>query len=65
VHESKFDDVVAKLAAKAKEQKVGSGLDSGVTHGPINNKMQYDRVAELLDDAIANGAKGNWPLWIP
>lgn len=58
VHESKFDEVVDKLVSKAKEHKVGSGLDDGVTHGPINNKMQFDRVSELLDDAIKGGAKG-------
>lgn len=47
-----------RLAELAQKAKVGNGLDEGVEFGPINNKMQYDRVKELLSDAIANGAKG-------
>lgn len=47
-----------RLAELAQKAKVGDGLEEGVEFGPINNKMQYDRVRELLSDAIAHGAKG-------
>jgi acyl-CoA reductase-like NAD-dependent aldehyde dehydrogenase len=46
----------SKQAAAAK-MVVGDGLAEGTTMGPLNNKMQYDRVIELMDDAKANGAK--------
>jgi acyl-CoA reductase-like NAD-dependent aldehyde dehydrogenase len=55
--ESIYDDVVDALAAKAASVKVGHGLEEGVELGPINNAPQYERVKELVADAIAGGAK--------
>jgi acyl-CoA reductase-like NAD-dependent aldehyde dehydrogenase len=55
--ESLYDDVVDALAAKAASVKVGSGLEEGVELGPINNAPQFDRVKELVSDALAAGAK--------
>ena len=48
--------IVERMAAKAKAQKVGDGFEEGVDLGPINNKMQYDRVKDLVAEAIAGGA---------
>jgi acyl-CoA reductase-like NAD-dependent aldehyde dehydrogenase len=55
--ESLYDDVVEALAAKAASVKVGHGLEEGVELGPINNAPQFERVKELVADAIAGGAK--------
>eukprot|EP00465_Bigelowiella_longifila_P014262 CAMPEP_0185271870 /NCGR_PEP_ID=MMETSP1359-20130426/45818_1 /TAXON_ID=552665 /ORGANISM="Bigelowiella longifila, Strain CCMP242" /LENGTH=56 /DNA_ID=CAMNT_0027863961 /DNA_START=26 /DNA_END=193 /DNA_ORIENTATION=- len=41
VHEKVFDPLVEALVAHAKNVTVGDGLMKGVTHGPLNNKMQY------------------------
>jgi acyl-CoA reductase-like NAD-dependent aldehyde dehydrogenase len=57
VPEALYSDVVDALAAKAKDVKVGDGMAEGTKLGPINNKPQYDRVSELVADAIASGAK--------
>ena len=56
VPERLHDEIAEALAAKAKEVKVGEGTTDGVQLGPINNKPQYDRVSELVADAIAGGA---------
>ena len=43
------------LAAKAAATKVGDGMDPENTMGPIQNKPQYDRVSELVAEALAGG----------
>jgi acyl-CoA reductase-like NAD-dependent aldehyde dehydrogenase len=48
--------VVEALAAKARSVKVGNGLDVGTELGPINNKPQFERVKDLVAEAIADGA---------
>jgi acyl-CoA reductase-like NAD-dependent aldehyde dehydrogenase len=48
--------VVDALAVKAREVKVGNGLDDGVEMGPINNKPQFDRVKGLVAEALDGGA---------
>ncbi|WP_433232195.1 aldehyde dehydrogenase family protein [Actinomadura formosensis] len=57
VPEALYDDVVDALAERAKAAKVGNGMDEGVQYGPINNRPQYERVSELVADAIAGGAR--------
>jgi acyl-CoA reductase-like NAD-dependent aldehyde dehydrogenase len=57
VPEALYGDVVEALAAKAREAKVGDGMTEGVQYGPINNKPQYERVSELVADALAGGAR--------
>jgi acyl-CoA reductase-like NAD-dependent aldehyde dehydrogenase len=56
VPERIYDEVAEALAAKAREVKVGDGTSEGVQLGPINNKPQYERVSELVADAISGGA---------
>jgi acyl-CoA reductase-like NAD-dependent aldehyde dehydrogenase len=57
VHEDLYSDLSTRLAEIAKNVKVGDGLDPASQLGPINNKMQFDRVCELVDDARKHGAK--------
>jgi succinate-semialdehyde dehydrogenase/glutarate-semialdehyde dehydrogenase len=46
-----------KLAAKLGDMKIGRGTEEGVTVGPLVNEDQLNKVAELVDDAVAKGAK--------
>lgn len=55
VHESIYDGLRDRLAAIAKAVKVGDGTEQGTVLGPIQNKRQYERVMNLLDDAKQNG----------
>eukprot|EP00930_Biecheleria_cincta_P077454 TRINITY_DN64751_c0_g1_i1.p1 TRINITY_DN64751_c0_g1~~TRINITY_DN64751_c0_g1_i1.p1 ORF type:complete len:492 (-),score=98.18 TRINITY_DN64751_c0_g1_i1:306-1751(-) len=57
VPESMQDEFVKELAAEAARAKVGNGFEKDVQYGPINNKMQYDKVCELVEDAKKAGAK--------
>jgi acyl-CoA reductase-like NAD-dependent aldehyde dehydrogenase len=52
-----YDDIVEALAAQARSAKVGDGSQEGVQLGPVNNKPQFDRVSELVADALASGGK--------
>ena len=55
VHESIYDAMVAELSALAKAAVVGDGLEQGTQMGPLQNRMQYDKVKEILADAAKTG----------
>ena len=55
VHESIYDAVAAELVAFAKGVKMGTGLEPGVELGPLQNRMQFDKVRDLLADSKAQG----------
>lgn len=55
VHHSIYDALRDRLAAIARQVKVGAGTQQGTVLGPIQNKRQFDRVMGLLDDARATG----------
>jgi acyl-CoA reductase-like NAD-dependent aldehyde dehydrogenase len=56
VPEALHDDVVEALAARVSAAKVGDGMDPDTEIGPINNKPQFDRVSELVSEALDGGA---------
>ncbi len=57
VPEQMYEPMLARLGDLARSVKVGNGLDAGTELGPINNKPQFERVTELVDDAKKHGAK--------
>lgn len=57
VHDKVHDEFAKKLTGKMAALKVGNGLDDGVSVGPLVNKEGRDKVIELVDDAVAKGAK--------
>ena len=57
VPRSRYDDVIDGLKATLVGQKIGPGLDPGVTMGPLNTASQRDYVAKLLEEATASGAE--------
>jgi acyl-CoA reductase-like NAD-dependent aldehyde dehydrogenase len=56
VPERLHDDIVGALAEKARSVVVGDGMTEGVQLGPLNNRPQFDRVSDLVADAVARGA---------
>ncbi len=56
-HESLHADLVEALAEIARSVHVDEGTVEGAQLGPINNLPQYDRVSELVADALSNGAR--------
>jgi acyl-CoA reductase-like NAD-dependent aldehyde dehydrogenase len=57
VPEALYDDVVDAFASFAQSQTVGDGTEPDTQLGPINNKPQFERVSELVDDALKSGAR--------
>jgi acyl-CoA reductase-like NAD-dependent aldehyde dehydrogenase len=57
VHESIYDAVCAELAniATGAGGLVGNGLSEGVQFGPVQNRMQYEKVKAIVEDARAQG----------
>lgn len=56
VHESIFEEYVAKLSAKAESMVVGDPAEGQVHLGPLIDTVQRDRVHTLVQDAVAQGA---------
>lgn len=61
---SMYDDFCEEIANIANAAIVDDGSKQGTTVGPIQNKMQFDKVCELLDDARLRGKviAGGTPL---
>ncbi|RGP42172.1 Glyceraldehyde-3-phosphate dehydrogenase (NADP(+)) [Altererythrobacter insulae] len=55
IHEDIYDELSAALVEYAKGVTVGDGSQQGTGVGPIQNKKQFDRVCELIEDAKDNG----------
>ncbi len=57
IHEDIYDELSQAIADYSKNVTVGDGAQQGTGVGPIQNKKQYDRVLELIQDAKDNGYK--------
>ncbi|WP_066289653.1 aldehyde dehydrogenase family protein [Arthrobacter sp. B6] len=57
VHEDIYDAVCEELTAVAKAMPMGNGLDENNVLGPLQNKAQYDVVANLVQAAKDSGAR--------
>jgi acyl-CoA reductase-like NAD-dependent aldehyde dehydrogenase len=57
VHDSLYDRMCGALKAIAEASPVGNGLDENVVFGPLQNRMQYEKVVGLVEDAKARGAR--------
>ena len=64
VPEPMYDEFCDELARLAREAVVDDGAKQGTQVGPIQNKMQFDKVKALLDDAKERGTvlAGGEPL---
>jgi succinate-semialdehyde dehydrogenase/glutarate-semialdehyde dehydrogenase len=57
VHESVAASFTDRLTQRMAALKMGDGLEEGVDVGPLVNAETRDKVAALVDDAIAKGAE--------
>ncbi len=57
VHEDIYDAFAKDLVDYAATVHMGDGSQQGTDLGPINNKMQYDKLRNLIADAKANNLK--------
>lgn len=57
VHEKVYDEFSRKLVDAVSKFKVGSGLDDGVTHGPLVSEAGVEKVDRHVKESVAAGAK--------
>ena len=57
VHHSVYESFVESLASKASSLKVGDGFAEGVQMGPLANRRRLAAMSDLVDDAVAHGAR--------
>ena len=57
VHEDVAETFVERFAAQVAASRVGDAFEDGVTVGPLIDARQRDKVAELVEDAVAAGAR--------
>lgn len=73
VHEEIYDEFVKRSAVLANQRIVGDALDMKANIGPLINKRQFDKVVDLIESGVSQGAQleaGGQPLdrkgfWIP
>ena len=57
VHESIYAELTQALADIADAVVLGDGMDANSQLGPVQNKMQFDKVEHYLQDALQHGAR--------
>lgn len=57
IHRDIADDFIPKFTNRMASLKMGNPNDKTVDLGPLINKKTADKIAHLVDDAIAKGAK--------
>jgi acyl-CoA reductase-like NAD-dependent aldehyde dehydrogenase len=57
VHEDIYEALSNALSEIARSVRVGDGFEPGVELGPVQNRLQFERVKSLVDDCRKNGFK--------
>jgi len=57
VHDAVYDAFADKLAARVQALQVGSGLEDGVTQGPLIDESAVEKVEAHIADALEKGAR--------
>jgi acyl-CoA reductase-like NAD-dependent aldehyde dehydrogenase len=55
IHEDIYDELARELVAYAQGVKMGNGLEPDSELGPLQNRMQYEKVCDLLEDSRRAG----------
>ncbi|WP_242454904.1 NAD-dependent succinate-semialdehyde dehydrogenase [Pseudomonas sp. MS19] len=57
VHRSLYEDFLQAFARRMGELTLGNGLIRGVNQGPLINRKAVTKAQEIVDDAVAKGAR--------
>ena len=57
MHEDIYEELCAELKVIGENVTTGDGTFEGVQLGPVQNRMQYEKVCRLVDEARAGGAR--------
>lgn len=55
VHDSIYDEMCLEMTKLAEEAVVDDGLSQGTQIGPLQNRMQYEKVCALIEEARSEG----------
>ncbi|WP_454754669.1 aldehyde dehydrogenase family protein [Cupriavidus necator] len=55
IHEDIYDRLTQALIRLANETRVGPGSEESVQLGPVQNRLQFERLQDLLEDTRRNG----------
>ena len=50
-----YDDFRERFVTATREIRMGAGDEDGVTLGPVQNRMQFDKVRGMIEEAAASG----------
>src|SRR4029079_19343975 len=56
VHEDVHDELIERVAARAREIVLGNPLEAATGMGPLANAQQCAKVTRILEAALAQGA---------
>ncbi len=57
VHSSQYEAVIQALKDVVVRMPMGDGMKDGIVMGPVQNRMQFDKVCALVEVARNNGAR--------
>ncbi len=57
IHDDVYDALAAEIMDYAQTIKIGDGSQQGTDLGPIQNRPQYEKVWQLIDEARASGLR--------
>ena len=57
VHEKVYDEFLEKFVAEVAKIKVGNGLESSTSSGPLIDQFSLEKVQDHVNDAVNTGAK--------
>ncbi|MFZ9708487.1 MAG: aldehyde dehydrogenase family protein [Steroidobacteraceae bacterium] len=57
LHESIYEDLVERIAARLAALRVGSPLDPNSQMGPVNSPRQHERIMGFIESARSEGAR--------
>lgn len=55
VHDSIYDEMCNELVGLAEAATVGDGLQQGTQMGPLQNRMQFEKVKSIFEDTKSHG----------
>ncbi|MDB5967869.1 MAG: Aldehyde Dehydrogenase [Hydrocarboniphaga sp.] len=55
IHEDIYEPMKRALTEIAQSVKIGNGAEEGVQLGPIQNRLQFERVKKLIEEARSSG----------
>ncbi len=55
VHDSQYDAIVDRLSRIARDTAVGPGINQGVRLGPVQNKLQFEKLQALIAETREAG----------